>query len=63
MADIERTFAEILVSADPARFDGSDLMPGAVGAGSLWKQGTNCVTGARTSTRSSNTVEESWPAS
>jgi alpha-glucoside transport system substrate-binding protein len=29
-------FAEILMAADTFRFDGSDLMPGAVGAGSFW---------------------------
>ena len=27
---------EILLNADTFRFDGSDLMPGAVGAGTFW---------------------------
>jgi alpha-glucoside transport system substrate-binding protein len=31
-----RGFAEILMAADTFRFDGSDLMPGAVGTGSFW---------------------------
>ena len=27
------------------RFDASDLMPGEVGSGSFWKEGTNYVSG------------------
>ncbi len=34
---IDRAQVEILQSADVARFDGSDLMPGAVGAGTFWE--------------------------
>jgi len=40
--DTLRKQGEILVNASTFRFDGSDLMPGAVGAGSFW-------TGSRTS--------------
>jgi alpha-glucoside transport system substrate-binding protein len=35
-SDVQRGYAEILAAADTFRFDGSDLMPGAVGAGSFW---------------------------
>lgn len=41
--DIDRRFAEIIANADPFRFDGSDLMPGPVGAGSFWSEITNYV--------------------
>ena len=34
--EVERSLAEIGTSADVLRFDASDLMPGAVGAGSFW---------------------------
>ncbi len=34
--DADRGYAEILQQATTFRFDGSDLMPGAVGAGSFW---------------------------
>lgn len=34
--DILRAQGEILTNADIFRFDGSDLMPGAIGAGSFW---------------------------
>lgn len=34
--DILRAQGEILTNADVFRFDGSDLMPGAIGAGSFW---------------------------
>lgn len=33
---IERGYAEIILAADTFRFDASDLMPGAVGAGTFW---------------------------
>ena len=42
---LESGFIEILAAADPARFDGSDLMPAAVGAGSFWTEGTSAVNG------------------
>ena len=44
------------------RFDGSDQMPSAVGAGSFWKEMTAWITGESTSDALGN-IEESWPAS
>src|SRR5690606_238938 len=35
--DIVRKAAEILVDAEVFRFDGSDLMPAAIGAGAFWQ--------------------------
>jgi alpha-glucoside transport system substrate-binding protein len=44
------------------RFDASDQMPGAVGAGSFWKEMTAWITGESTKTALDN-IEKSWPAS
>ena len=43
------------------RFDGSDLMPGAVGAGSFWKEMTAWITGQSTMDTLDN-IESSWPS-
>ncbi len=44
------------------RFDASDLMPGAVGAGSFWKGMTDWITGKSTAD-TLNFIESSWPKS
>jgi alpha-glucoside transport system substrate-binding protein len=44
------------------RFDGSDQMPGAVGAGSFWKEMTAWITGKSTKD-ALDSIEDSWPAS
>jgi alpha-glucoside transport system substrate-binding protein len=44
------------------RFDGSDQMPGAVGAGSFWKEMTAWITGQSTQD-SLDKIEDSWPSS
>jgi alpha-glucoside transport system substrate-binding protein len=59
--DIERTFADILAKADPVRFDASDLLPGAVGAGSWWSAAVDITTGKDVKTALTE-VEESWPS-
>ncbi len=58
-----------LVGGDPDRtqtatfrFDGSDLMPGAVGAGTFWKGMTNWITGTDDKATLDN-IEQSWPTS
>ena len=50
---------------DPAtvfRFDGSDLMPSAVGAGSFWKEMTNWIALDKSSQAVADAIEKSWPA-
>ena len=42
------------------RFDGSDLMPAAVGSGTFWKGMTNWITGADTKSQL-DMIEKSWP--
>ncbi len=44
--DLTRNMAKAIVEAKVARFDGSDLMPAAVGAGSFWKGVLDYVGGA-----------------
>ncbi|WP_395659548.1 ABC transporter substrate-binding protein [Nocardioides sp.] len=44
------------------RFDGSDQMPSAVGAGTFWKEMTAWITGESTDQALTN-VENSWPSS
>src|SRR5690606_24622038 len=43
--DVERRMDEMVKKATTIRFDGSDLMPGQVGAGTFWKGMTDYVSG------------------
>ncbi|AZC14663.1 MULTISPECIES: ABC transporter substrate-binding protein [unclassified Microbacterium] len=68
--DPENASSELLVQSieilqDPEttfRFDGSDLMPGAVGADSFWRGVVAWVTGQSTQ-ETVDAIESSWPAS
>jgi alpha-glucoside transport system substrate-binding protein len=44
------------------RFDGSDTMPGAVGAGSFWKGMTSWVSGQKSLDEALKDIDESWPS-
>ena len=46
-SDIERKVAAARPGRDRLRFDASDLMPGAVGSGSFWKDMTDYVAGSQ----------------
>jgi alpha-glucoside transport system substrate-binding protein len=59
--DALRGFAEILQGADTFRFDGSDLMPGSVGAGTFWTGIVEWVSGTELDTVLTN-IDESWPS-
>jgi alpha-glucoside transport system substrate-binding protein len=59
--ELDRILADILVTGNPVRFDGSDNMPGEVGAGSFWREGTNYVSGAIDVDRFLDNVQASWP--
>ena len=43
------------------RFDGSDLMPGEVGAGSFWKGMTDWASGAADLDTVLQEIDASWP--
>ena len=59
---IDKLSGEILQDPDAVfRFDGSDQMPGEVGAGSFWTEMTNWITGESTSD-ALDKIESSWPS-
>ncbi len=60
--ETDRKYAEILGEASVFRFDASDLMPGAVGAGSFWTGMVDLV-GARGDNLDEvmRTIDASWP--
>lgn len=60
---LEQTFASLLASSDVFRFDGSDLMPGPVGAGSFWSEMVEWVVGNKTTDEALADIEASWPTS
>jgi alpha-glucoside transport system substrate-binding protein len=59
---LEKTFAEELISSEVFRFDGSDVMPAAVGAGTFWTEATNWVNGKDLESVFAD-IEASWPSS
>jgi alpha-glucoside transport system substrate-binding protein len=54
-----RKQAEILLNATTFRFDASDLMPGAVGAGSFWS-GMIDLAGGKPAQRVADDIQKSW---
>jgi alpha-glucoside transport system substrate-binding protein len=59
--DLERGIAELAAEASSVRFDGSDLMPGAVGAGSFWSGMTDWVSGSIDLDTALEEIDASWP--
>ncbi|HQA29525.1 MAG TPA: ABC transporter substrate-binding protein [Brevefilum fermentans] len=58
---VTRGVAETIRNATTFRFDGSDLMPGAVGAGTFWKYMTDYVSGTITRQEALQQIDASWP--
>jgi alpha-glucoside transport system substrate-binding protein len=58
--DLTRKQAEILQKADVLRFDGSDLMPGAVGTGAFWSGMVDYVDGQDLTTALED-IDAAWP--
>ncbi|KQO02939.1 MULTISPECIES: ABC transporter substrate-binding protein [unclassified Arthrobacter] len=62
-SDLDRQSIELLQDPETVfRFDGSDLMPGAVGANSFWSGIVNWINGSSTE-EVTQSVEDSWPSS
>lgn len=59
--DTLRKQGEILINATTFRFDGSDLMPGGVGAGTFWT-GMVDYTGGKDATAVADDIQASWDA-
>ena len=58
-----RQIAEVAYSPTTFLFDGSDPMPGAVGAGTFWKDMTAWITGEEDLDTALKNIDASWPAS
>ncbi len=61
-SEITRQMAKIAYEANVFRFDGSDQMPGAVGAGSFWKGMVSWISGQDDLDTALTNIEESWPS-
>jgi alpha-glucoside transport system substrate-binding protein len=59
--EIDRDVAKILANATSVRFDGSDQMPGEVGAGSFWKEMTSWISGSEDMPTALKNIDASWP--
>ncbi len=58
---VDKKLGTLLKEAKGLRFDGSDLMPGAVGAGSFWREITSYVSGSKSLDDAVKTIDASWP--
>jgi alpha-glucoside transport system substrate-binding protein len=58
--DVDRRFADLLLASSVTRFDGSDLMPAAVGAGSFWTGMSDWVNGA-SADEVLPAIDATWP--
>ncbi len=57
---ISQKIAQILADADVIRFDGSDMMPGAVGTGTFWSGVIDFAVG-EPAENVTETIDASWP--
>jgi alpha-glucoside transport system substrate-binding protein len=53
--------AKLAYGSTISRFDGSDTMPGAVGAGSFWKDMTAWISGQKSLDEALKDIDDSWP--
>ena len=62
-SDLDKLTVQILQDPETVfRFDGSDLMPSAVGSNSFWKGIVQWINGT-SSQDVANSIESSWPKS
>lgn len=57
-----KDIAKLAYSSSVFRFDGSDSMPGAVGAGSFWKDMIAWISGQKDLTTALSDIQKSWPS-
>lgn len=61
-SDVLRLTLELMQDEDAvARFDGSDLMPSEVGAGTFWSEMTAWIDGQKDGEAALAAIESSWP--
>jgi alpha-glucoside transport system substrate-binding protein len=58
---IAKETAKLAYGSTVSRFDGSDTMPGAVGAGSFWKDMTAWIGGQKDLDEALKDIDDSWP--
>jgi len=59
-SDPARATNDILLNATTFRFDGSDLMPGEIGAGAFWTQMVEFTTGTQDAEATATAIQERW---
>jgi alpha-glucoside transport system substrate-binding protein len=59
--EVTKNIAKAAGEAKAGAFDGSDLMPGAVGSGSFWKGMVAWISGQKNLDQVLNEIEASWP--
>ncbi|MGG4047217.1 ABC transporter substrate-binding protein [Paenibacillus favisporus] len=59
-SEADRRMAKLVQDATTLRFDGSDLMPGKVGAGTFWKGMTDYVSGTATLEEALKQIQAGW---
>jgi alpha-glucoside transport system substrate-binding protein len=62
-SDLTRSIADVAYQTDQFLFDGSDSMPGAVGAGTFWKDMTAWITEDEDLNTALKNIDSSWPTS
>jgi alpha-glucoside transport system substrate-binding protein len=60
--EIAQQVAKITYSSSIFLFDGSDQMPGAVGAGTFWKDMTSWISGQENLDTALKNIDNSWPS-
>jgi alpha-glucoside transport system substrate-binding protein len=60
-SEVEQGIAALVAEATSVRFDGSDLMPGAVGSGSFWKGMTDWISGTVDLDTALAEIDAAWP--
>ena len=61
--DLTRQVAKVAYDSSEFLFDGSDQMPGEVGAGTFWKDMTAWISGQESLDEALKNIDASWPAS
>jgi alpha-glucoside transport system substrate-binding protein len=60
-SDLDYNISQLVAGATSFRFDGSDLMPGEVGAGSFWEHISSYVAGSEDLDTALPAIDASWP--
>lgn len=58
---LQKIASDVLYKSSAARFDGSDLMPAKVGAGTFWTEPIKWISGTQDLDVTLNNIDASWP--